>query len=138
MLRDEAHELVGREGKHAEHALAHDLGGATDTHVAGAKLVLEPTIDTLASRAFVVTHVLRTLGAHALQASTFRFALLREHRVAARVDVDQGGAIPPGYPTGSLEPTSAMVTVRRDRLRWKGIEQLLSLTAGETWLTRSA
>ncbi len=69
--------------------MAHHLGGTTDADIATAELVFEATVDTLASRAFVVTHVLRTLEAEALASPSVRFDLLLEGLVATGVDNGQ-------------------------------------------------
>ena len=57
-LCHEAQELVGGECEHTEHAVAHHLGGAADSDMATAELVLETAVDALTRRTFVIANVL--------------------------------------------------------------------------------
>ena len=57
-LRYQAHELVGGQRQHAEHAVAHHLRGAADPDMATAELVLESAVDALTGRTFVVSNLL--------------------------------------------------------------------------------
>ena len=70
-LCHEAHELVGGECEHAEHAVAHHFRGATDPDMATAELVLESAIDALTRRTLVVASLLGKLKADTLQAPGF-------------------------------------------------------------------
>ena len=70
-LCHEAHELVGGECEHAEHAVVHHFRGAPDPDMATAELVLESAIDALTRRTLVVASLLGKLKADTLQAPGF-------------------------------------------------------------------
>lgn len=50
----QSHQLIGRQGQHAEHQMAHHLGSALDHDVVAAELVLEAGIAALGGGALVV------------------------------------------------------------------------------------
>ena len=75
-LCHQAQELVGGERRHAEHAVAHHLRGATDADMATAELVLQTAIDALTRRTLVVANLLGELEAEIFQAAGLRFAVL--------------------------------------------------------------
>ena len=63
-----AHELVGGQRQHAEHAVAHHLRTAAEPDMATAELVLESAVDALTGRTFVASNLLGKLKADPLQA----------------------------------------------------------------------
>ena len=80
-LSSESHQLVGRQGRHTEHQMTHDLDGTLDHEMGGAKFVLEPGVTALSHGTFAI--------ANRLGGVKFDFLSL------ARVVVNQGDMAEP-------------------------------------------